>query len=175
VREADGGSSLALTLLRATGWLSRDDLARRPGHAGPPLETPGGQVPGTHVGEWSVLLRPAEDAAHRGEALRCAEPPLLFAGSGQPDAPLRDRARLLGVDDPELLVSAIEPLPEGGTGVRLYDVAGCGRTVRIAWGGGGPGLERTDLRGRRLADAGPPETRPRLALRAHEILAFRAR
>ena len=39
---------LALTIVRAVGWLSRDDLRYRVGHAGPPLETPGAQVPGRH-------------------------------------------------------------------------------------------------------------------------------
>jgi hypothetical protein len=43
--EADGGQ-LELTVLRSVGWLSRDDIRGRPGHAGPALETPGGQCLG---------------------------------------------------------------------------------------------------------------------------------
>jgi mannosylglycerate hydrolase len=54
---------LALTLVRAVGWLSRDDLSTRTGHAGPSLPTPGAQVPGTcrfryslfcHAGDWET-------------------------------------------------------------------------------------------------------------------------
>ena len=41
---------LALTLLRSVGWLSRDDLSTRTGHAGPGLQTPGAQMPGVHRG-----------------------------------------------------------------------------------------------------------------------------
>lgn len=49
-----GGTTILLTLLRATGWLSRDDLSTRPGLAGPPIETPGGQMPGLHVLEYAI-------------------------------------------------------------------------------------------------------------------------
>lgn len=47
----DGGTShLALTLLRAVGFLSREDLVTRPsGHAGPGLATPGAQCVGRHT------------------------------------------------------------------------------------------------------------------------------
>ena len=64
---------LALTLLRAVGWLSRDDLTTRTGHAGPALETPGAQVLGEHrfryrlffhAGDWerAAVWRVAEAA-----------------------------------------------------------------------------------------------------------------
>ncbi len=43
--EADAGR-LELTVLRSVGWLSRDDIAGRPGHAGPALATPGAQCRG---------------------------------------------------------------------------------------------------------------------------------
>jgi mannosylglycerate hydrolase len=53
----DNARTLALTLLRGVGWLSRDDLALRPcGHAGPPLETRDAQVPGRHVFEYGLYL-----------------------------------------------------------------------------------------------------------------------
>jgi len=47
---------LALTLIRAVGWLSRDDLATRTGHAGPAIETPGAQVLGQHVFRYSLYF-----------------------------------------------------------------------------------------------------------------------
>ena len=47
---------LALTLLRAVGWLSRDDLSTRTAHAGPAIETPGAQVPGTHRFRYSLYF-----------------------------------------------------------------------------------------------------------------------
>jgi alpha-mannosidase len=45
-----GSPAIALTLLRAVGDLSRNDLATRPsGHAGPPVATPGAQCIGRHT------------------------------------------------------------------------------------------------------------------------------
>ncbi len=77
---------IALTLLRCVGWLSRDDLPERQGHAGPALETPGGQMRGTwsfhysvipHAGDWreshqqalayQTGLRAVETGIHEGE------------------------------------------------------------------------------------------------------------
>jgi alpha-mannosidase len=51
------GRDLALTLLRCVGWLSREDLATRPGHAGPPLATPGAQCLGEHIFEYAISFR----------------------------------------------------------------------------------------------------------------------
>jgi alpha-mannosidase len=39
---------LALTLLRSVGWLSRQDIKTRPGHAGPAIEIPDAQCLGPH-------------------------------------------------------------------------------------------------------------------------------
>ena len=58
-------TEIALTLFRAVGWLSRDDMPERQGHAGPGFETPGAQVPGKwefnysiipHKGDWREVL-----------------------------------------------------------------------------------------------------------------------
>lgn len=51
-----GGIDIALTLLRGVGWLSRDDLLTRPGHAGPELPTPEAQCLGPQ--EWELALMP---------------------------------------------------------------------------------------------------------------------
>jgi mannosylglycerate hydrolase len=49
LKNSHGNSEIALTLLRCIGWLSRDDLSARKGHAGPFMETPGAQM----IGKWS--------------------------------------------------------------------------------------------------------------------------
>ncbi len=46
--------TIFLTLLRCVGWLSRDDLRSRLGHAGPPYEVPEAQCPGMHVFEYAL-------------------------------------------------------------------------------------------------------------------------
>ncbi len=47
--------TIALTLLRSIGWLSREDLTTRRGHAGPKLATPGAQCPGRYTFHYSII------------------------------------------------------------------------------------------------------------------------
>ncbi len=49
------GRELALTLLRATGYLSRIALPLRPDPAGPPMPVEGAQLPGRQAMEYAVL------------------------------------------------------------------------------------------------------------------------
>ena len=53
--EKDVQTEIAVTLLRSVGWLSRDDMAIREGHAGPGLETPGGQVLGKWAYDYAII------------------------------------------------------------------------------------------------------------------------
>lgn len=48
-------TALKLTLLRAVGWLSRNDLSTRDGHAGPHLATPDAQCIGLQRFEYAVM------------------------------------------------------------------------------------------------------------------------
>ncbi len=134
-------SVLALTLLRAVGWLSRDDLTYRIGHAGPGMETPGAQVPGQLRFRYSVRF-------HRGDwetaaVWRAAEStilPLFVLPPGAPREPPRSvilepeslqmtaliprnhgyDLRLLNASaDPKDGVVRIEPHPKGVTVVTL--------------------------------------------------------
>jgi len=50
------GTELALTLLRSTGWLSRNDLSTRPYNAGPMIETLEAQCRGMHEFNYAVYL-----------------------------------------------------------------------------------------------------------------------
>jgi alpha-mannosidase len=53
--EATPDGVVKVTLIRGVGWLSREDLATRPGHAGPPVETPEAQCLGAHVFEYALV------------------------------------------------------------------------------------------------------------------------
>ncbi len=53
--EKERGATIALTLLRCVGWLSRDDMKTRRGHAGPGLPTPGAQVQGQHYFHYALM------------------------------------------------------------------------------------------------------------------------
>jgi alpha-mannosidase len=175
VPEVDGTTSLAVTVLRAVGWLSRDDLAARPGHAGPALATPGAQAQGLQRCELSLRLHAAGDPARIAEAQRFVAPPLLFAGGGAAGA-LGDGDRLLELDDPEVVVSALEPRADRPPELRLVNLSARARRVRVRWNGRGTGIERVDLRGEPVSGgalAPGPDGRARLDLRPWEITALR--
>ena len=178
VVEPDGTSSLAVTLLRAIGRLSQTDLALRPVPAGPPFPTPGAQVPGPHRCELALRCHAAGEPRRTADAHAFAFPPLAFAGGSTADAPLRDGARLLLLDDPAVVVSAIEPRPGGGAWLRLYNATPQVRRVRLRWNTpAATALDPLDLAGRvdaavRLQADGPNAV---LELRPFEIVSLRPR
>jgi alpha-mannosidase len=153
VAEPDGRGALALTVLRAVGWLSRSDLRSRPGPAGPGLPTPGAQVPGRHRIEISLRLHRADDPRRIAEAHGFAFPPIAFAGADDGDGVLADGARIVTVDDPQVLVSAVEPRGDGDAELRLVNASGDTRSLRVAWGATSRSLQLVDLAGR---DDGTP-------------------
>ncbi|HEV8218227.1 MAG TPA: glycoside hydrolase family 38 C-terminal domain-containing protein, partial [Gemmatimonadaceae bacterium] len=55
--------AIAVTLVRAVGELSRNDLPERPGHAGWPTPTPGAQCIGPFAASFAVYLHGRRDAA----------------------------------------------------------------------------------------------------------------
>jgi alpha-mannosidase len=153
VPEPNGQGALALTVLRAVGWLSRADLRLRPGPAGPGLATPGAQVPGPHRVEVSLRLHQQDDARRIAEAHGFAFPPLAFAGVEDGSGALTDGARLVAVDDPLVLVSAVEACTGGDAELRLVNASGDARSLRIGWGAPARSLRIVDLAGREASTA----------------------
>jgi hypothetical protein len=163
VRGADGGTgSLAVTWWRSVGWLSRSDLLLRPGHAGPPFATPGAQVLGDHRAEISWRWHPEGEAGRLAEAHRFAYPPLARplppVGAARADGPaLRDGAHLVSVDEPRLAVSAVEPGPDGGLSIRVWNPEAQPLTFGLEVAIPGPAeAERVDLSGRTLPESPGP-------------------
>lgn len=70
-----------ITLLRSVEWLSRDDLATRPNHAGPMIYTPGAQELDVHDYALSLVLLKEGTLREIYEAAReILLPPLVFQG-----------------------------------------------------------------------------------------------
>ena len=69
--------SLAVTLVRSVGELSRADLPERPGHAGWPSPTPAAQCLGPYKARFALRLHGPDSDAVRAEIERCAEDALL--------------------------------------------------------------------------------------------------
>jgi mannosylglycerate hydrolase len=121
------GVTLALTLLRCVGWLSRPDFPQRRGPAGPTLETPGAQCLGRHVFEYSIVPHDGGWENAFEEAHRFARPLRAAVATGSGELP--PAGRLIEVQPSRLVVSGVKVAEDGrGVVMRLYNVSG--RTVR---------------------------------------------
>ena len=111
--------AIALTLLRAVGWLSRHDLRTRPGPAGPQLAVPGAQLPGALEAELHLL--DAHDETRVAADAREATIPLQAVTiSGTPLA--REGVALVSLEPRTLVLSALKPAELGdGLVVRVQN------------------------------------------------------
>ncbi|MFP6640497.1 MAG: hypothetical protein VCC04_09655, partial [Myxococcota bacterium] len=100
---------LALTALRATGWLSRPDLSTRPGEAGPSLPTPLAQVPGPFEAAFSLF---AADPINNERMARAEELGLWAVAAGKAP-PCPDDVPLLTCSGGEVELSALKPAEDG--------------------------------------------------------------
>jgi hypothetical protein len=75
--EVTRGGDIAVTLLRAVGELSRNDLPERPGHAGWPSPTPEAQSLGPFEASFAVMLHGPRDDALAHAIERAADDVLL--------------------------------------------------------------------------------------------------
>jgi alpha-mannosidase len=75
--EATDDGRVLVTLVRAVGELSRNDLPERPGHAGWPVPTPGAQCHGVFAASFALLLHGHRDAATVDLVERTADDVLL--------------------------------------------------------------------------------------------------
>jgi alpha-mannosidase/mannosylglycerate hydrolase len=125
--EVDAEGTVALTLLRAVGWLARYDLRCRPVPAGPEMPVPGAQCPGTLEARLSLL--PGVDPA----AAREAELGLRGVIGG--DAPLLDDRSLVTVEPAAALLSALKPADDGdGLVLRLLNPTDATLAARVRLG-----------------------------------------
>jgi mannosylglycerate hydrolase len=145
--DAGTASALALTLLRATGMLSRGEMTTRPLPAGPPVAMEGPQVRGNHRFRYGIALDPAADEPLDPWALAddlLVPLDVVVADRRDGTAPLPARGGALAVTGAE--VSSVRR--EGGTlEVRVHNPSDQPATVTV------PGRSGwlVDLRGRPTA------------------------
>lgn len=109
-----------LTLLRSVGWLSRDDLSTRRGHAGPPYPTPAAQCLGRH--RFAYAIYTYRSSWPQSELLRVAQefcfPPRAFFLKGQSIVPFY----LLHLEPTQLMLGAFKPAEDGkAVVIRVYN------------------------------------------------------
>ena len=147
-----GGTELALTLLRAIGWLSLNVHPLRDEPAGPQIAVPGAQYLGEQVRTRLAVL-PSAGGWAAADAVRLAaefrHDALTAPGYAPPDAPLPSAFKGIAVSGTGVSVSAVRA-KDGGTEVRLVAMTS-ESTTAIVTGAFNSGV-RTDLLGRRLDD-----------------------
>ena len=119
----DTHTEIALTLLRGVGWLSRDDMPVRQGHAGPGFETPGGQMLGKRTFDYSII-------PHKGywnEAYQLAysfETPLKAITTAIHPGELAAKGSFISHSPDDFVISAIKESENGkGWIVRGYNIS----------------------------------------------------
>jgi hypothetical protein len=146
----DDGRELALTLLRAVGYLSRADLSLRPNPAGPLDPVEGAQLQGALAFDYALL-------PHRGDwrdaGLHRAADDLLVPlgrvrGGGWPGAWRPPVGSALAVEGAE--VSAVARDAAGNLVVRLFNATAYGATARVRLDDDRARGEVVDLTGRAI-------------------------
>jgi alpha-mannosidase len=155
-----GGVTVALTLLRCVGWLSRDDLSCREGLAGPAYPTPGAQCPGEHTFAYALVPHAGGWEAAMAQAHAFAAPLRGVATSRSPGS-LPPRLSFLRAEPSGFVLTAVKQAEEGdGLIVRGYNVTANPQEVRL----------HLDRAWRRAARVGLDEgVHGELALEGHSV------
>ncbi|MBV8950998.1 MAG: hypothetical protein JOZ99_08990, partial [Actinobacteria bacterium] len=163
----DGGRELALTLLRATGYLSRAQIALRPNPSGPLHPLVGPQLLHPLAFDYAVLPHAGDwRAAARHEHADAFLVPLQrVTGGGVAGASRPHVGSALRVDG--AIVSAVLREP-GGLVVRVFNPLPDAATVEVMHEGAPARGWRIDLRGRPIE-----RFEGQAGLRAHGIATLR--
>ena len=124
------GRTIAVTLVRATGWLSRGDMPERRGHAGPALETPGAQCIGERTYRYCVVpLHGDMTLALAAREVREFLSPARLVRGDRPVGPLVEIER-----DTSVQLSALRSGPDGAVVLRVFAPRGddANATIRFA-------------------------------------------
>ncbi len=119
----NGQVELAITLLRCVGWLSRDDITTRKGHAGPMgVATPKAQMLGHYSFDYSIIPGNADTVPSIHQAYAFNAPLRLLNESVHPGT-LPSRHTFIECTNPHFIITAIK-LAEDGSGlvVRGYNM-----------------------------------------------------
>ena len=176
VLDTPGGATIALTLFRSVGWLSRFDFPSRKGGAGPNLETPGAQLLGKNVAEYSIIphrggWESAYEQAHRFAA------PMRARWNRQGTGVMAGAGSLLELEGDGLVVSALKR-PEGAeldgdTILRLYNILNQPTTGRMRLAEPTSRVEIVDMKEEPLGPANVEDGWVQLSLKPNEIVTIR--
>jgi membrane-associated phospholipid phosphatase len=123
------GRTIAITLFRAVGWLSRGDMSERRGHAGPALETPSAQCIGARTYRYCVVPISGEmTLALAGREIREFLTPAHVTRGTAALGPLVSLPR-----DSIIQLSALRAAPDGAIVVRLFNPRGAEGSTSVTF------------------------------------------
>jgi len=155
LKNAAGNAEIAVTLLRCVGWLSREDFPARNGHAGPAMETPEAQMPGSWSFDYSVIPHEGnwESACQQAYAF---ETPLRAFGTDLHDGKLPAVCSFLNVEPGSFVISALKESEDGhGWVARGYNPTGREIEVTLRPWKAFKKVELVDLAEKRIASLKP--------------------
>ena len=120
---SSGNAEIALTLLRCVGWLSRDDLSTRKGHAGPMVATPEAQMQGKYTFEYSIIPH-QNDLLHAHQQAWAFNAPMKALTTAIHSGSLSHSASFLQARPEEFILTAVKVADDGkGWIIRGYNVS----------------------------------------------------
>lgn len=107
LKRTDGTAEIALTLLRCVGWLSRDDMWVRKGHAGPGIATPDAQEQVHYTFDY-VLIPHDGDWQTASQEAHAFQTPLRALVSVPSAGTLPPSAQIVQASPAEFLLTAVK-------------------------------------------------------------------
>lgn len=128
LRNDDSTITVALTLVRCVGWLSKGTMRTRKAQAGPTMETPGAQMQGRWTFAYSIIPHDGTWQDAYAQAHRFVRP-LRAVRTNRGSGSMPWMQSLLDVKPVDAIVSTVKLAEDGdGVVVRLYNV--CGEPIR---------------------------------------------
>lgn len=125
VLKVDGQAIIALTLLRAVGWLSRDDLLTRPYNAGPKIPSPEAQCLGKYTFRYALVPHAGGwEAAELWKHSAAQKAPLRATEANLDEAGQYPQLSFLEVEPATLVVTCVKKAERSDSLiVRLYNIS----------------------------------------------------
>lgn len=131
--KATQGITMAITFFRSVGWLSRDDLLTRKGHAGPYISTPEAQCLGkntykyaltTHKGDWEKARTYTKAYEHNIPMISCD---VILKGSTLPQ-----KQSFIEVSQKEIIITAFKKSEKrNSVVVRFFNIGNTAKNFTI--------------------------------------------
>jgi len=171
------GAEIALTLLRCVGWLSRSDIHTRRGGAGPQLRTPGAQMHGRHMFEYSIIPHAGDWESGAADVLAVQGlRPLRARWNRHGLGHLPSSGALVKVSSPAFHVSAIKRAEDGdGVILRVYNATPHEAETSVDIPSLSGDVSMVNLNEEHIADVPRLPDGVRLSARPNEIITLRFR